>query len=455
MRKILLPILFLTVFGAAISPVRADMNISASPLNGSDSIRFGRVDFTAATNAEVHLRFTSTDGKPYQVFQRLIDPIVNEQGQTAGSEAVQTYTRNKSNSYGTIYLNSPGPLSSGEQLIYSSSGAGQSDDVTIVYKIQPERVGAQGDFTGRVMYTVRSAHGGGQQSTFLTISFSGGEEFKSEMKGSTSIDQVTVKYDDGKIEDGSVGISFSGNQGQDVRIYQEVVSIPQNEIFSEMEPDVLVFRTGGSGEGDLKFSSFEPLARKKSLLYESKTSADEFELVYSFNQEAIKNQKAGTFRGNVDLIVETGDKTEKYRIHLEAQIQPIFRLEVTLPPGGVKFGKILPDSPPQEQEVGVAVRTNLQVPYIVFQNIGSSLTNAAGDVIPKDYFTLKVLPDSEDHGKVSPAEYAPVRADQQPIFFSDTRGNSSTFKVVYRLKSFPMMRPGEYTTSIKYSLGEK
>lgn len=437
-------------------PAEAALNLSVNPLNSSNYISFGRGDSVGLNNQEVRIRVTSSDGKPYQVFQRLIDPIVNDQGQSISRQGVETYSLSGSNSFGTLYSNYPEPLTSAEQLIYSSSPNGDSDNITLLYKVNHDHLGASGTFRGRIVYTVRSLGGSAPESSFLNILVEGGETFRIDVKGSSSFNDVVVKYDDGKLDGGYIHVSFSGNPGETIRVYQHMAAMPQNELLEEVADEIIVFRTTDAENARVNVPSWEPVTRNKTLLYESDAGNAEFHIAYSLNEDALPALKAGKYQSKCKIVVRRGDQTtDEYDTNFTLDVLPVFKLEVELPPEGIKFKKILPDSPPQEQELNVTVKSNLGAPYIVMQNIGSPLTNAEGDVIPEQYFTMKTTPVEVEGGKPAQEEYAPVPAGYQPIFFSDKRGSSAIFKVLYRLRSFPEIRPGDYSTAITYSLGEK
>lgn len=456
MKNLILVLTVLLVIGLCGSgiPAGAAVNLSVNPLNSGDSIRLGHVDAAEEVSSEVKIRITASDGKPYQVFQRLIDPLVSEQGQPLNRDAVESYTLSHSNAYGTLYGDYPEGLSSGEQLLYSSGGTGESDVFTVVYKVRGDRLGASGNFLGRVMYTVRSAGGSDQDTAYLNVTLTGGGRFQTDVKGSLSRDEARIVYDDGKIEDGYVRISFTDNPGTRIRVFQQQVSVPQNDLFEEIGRDVIVMKTEGAA-GGIQDPSWTPLKTGKTLLFESESPSGEWDVIYSLNKEAVKNQKAGVYRGQIKLFVETAEKSEEFSLNLEADVRPLFRLEVELPPGGIRFAKVLPEMPPQEQEIAVAVKTNLGKPYVVIQSLGSLLTNAGGDVIPEKYFTMKGALVEAAGGTLAQSEDTPVTRKEQPVFFSDGRGSPASFKVLYRLRSFSEMKPGDYSTAITYSLGEK
>ena len=106
----------------------ANVSLSVNPIDGSNSLRFDSVPAAGMENKEeVHIRVSSTNGNRYQVFQRILEPIVDEKGDSLNLQAIETQTLSNSNSYGTLYLQNSDHLSMGDQLLYSSSQSGQSD----------------------------------------------------------------------------------------------------------------------------------------------------------------------------------------------------------------------------------------------------------------------------------------------------------------------------------------
>ena len=85
---------------AAVNFAQASVHLSVNPVTGGTSLRFGRVGGDLDVNKEVRLRVSSDEGKQYQVYQRLVEPLVNDQGASLGVDAVSTYTLNNSNASG-------------------------------------------------------------------------------------------------------------------------------------------------------------------------------------------------------------------------------------------------------------------------------------------------------------------------------------------------------------------
>jgi hypothetical protein len=141
-------------------------------------------------------------------------------------------------------------------------------------------------------------------------------------------------------------------------------------------------------------------------------------------------------------------------VNLEAHVAPVFEINVELPPGGVDFANLLPNSPPETREVLVRVQSNLGKPYMVIQKVVSPLSNEKGEAIAEVAFSLKEEFIGSASGKLAHTDFKPVSPGDATLFFSDTQGSSAEFKVIYRLRAYPEMTPGDYRTEIVYSLGE-
>ena len=110
----------------------ASVSLSVNPADGSNSLRFEPVVQVGIENKqEIHIRVNSTGGSQYQVFQRILEPMVNEKGDAFNLQAIGTQTLSNSNSSGTLYLQNADRLSMSDQLLYSSSQGGESDSFII------------------------------------------------------------------------------------------------------------------------------------------------------------------------------------------------------------------------------------------------------------------------------------------------------------------------------------
>jgi len=437
-------------------PVRSDaaLSLSVTPVQGGTSLRIGRLVDGQEVNKEVRIRITSSDGKQYQVFQRLSNPLTNERGQALNRDAIKSYSIVGSNSAGSLYLQNIENLSAGDQLLYSSNPAGTGDTFTVVYSFLADRIGASGDFFGKIQYTLRAVGASGHDDVFLNVFLEASGNLKFEVEGSTFKGAVHLDTQSEKNRSGFVRLSFDGNNAQGIKIYQEVEIFPQNELFRELREAALVFVATGNVRGILHQNERSALTRKRTLLYSSNAEEDNFDVQFALEESLLNELKAGNYKGRVRYIVDTDSGQEIYPINLEINIHPIFNLTIDLPPGGVSFTRLFPSSPSQEKEVLVHVFSNLGKPYMVMQSLASALTNEKGVVIKNDYFTMREDLIEGEMGKVAHSDYHAVKDGDSTIFYSDRQGSPASFKVRYRLRSYPEISPGDYTTSIVYSLGE-
>jgi hypothetical protein len=430
----------------------AALNLSANPADGGNTLRMGRVDGALEINKAVKLRISASDGKQYQVYQRLEDSLVNERQNILDSQAVNSYAVGGSNASGTLYAQQYEPLHFNDQLIYTSAPDGQSDSLTIVYNVDPQRINASGNYVGRIAYTVRSL-GGSQDEVFLNVYLEASGQFRAEVTGATSHDGISLKYNHRSDKEDSIRVRFSGNVGDEVKIYQEVRNFPRDDSGQDLEASALEFSTSGA-HGELYHAAPEPVGRKKVLIYKSRETEDEFEIKFGLNAERLATLKSGTYRGTIVLTVDAPTGPQEFPMDVGITVEPIFEVNVSLPPGGIKFAHLLPTDPPQVQEVDVEVKTNLGRPYMVIHSMATPLTTPRGDQIKSDNFTMKMELVGNTSGKAEAGDFMPVRTGDMPVFFSDAKGSPAQFKVFYRLRSNPDVAAGDYTAPIVFSLGE-
>jgi len=444
---------FLLVLGAAHTSSAA-LNLSVSPLSGGTTLRFGRVSSGSTTNREVRVRVTNTGGAQYQVFHRVIDQFVNEENAPLAADAMSTYTLIGSNALGTLYAPSPERLGFTDQLLYSSGQSGDSDSFTVVYALEGGRLSASGNYLGRIQFFARPVGGPSQDSAILNVTIEASGEFKFTIEGSEARDAVRLSPKNGQAQEGFVQIDFKENLGNTITVYQEAEAFPQDELFNELAAGVVLFAAAGSSSAELQPQTLTPVMRKRTQVYTSKESKDSFRLNFALDKDKLAEQKAGTYQGTLRYIIDDGGREEAHLVRLTVEVEPVFLIEVDLPPQGLTFERLLPDSPPIVRQLEVEVRSNLGKPYIIMQNVASPLTNGQGTELPQQYFTYKGELAGRPAGKLAATDFVQVPGGETSLFISDNQGSPSRFNISYRLRPFPAMVPGDYTTSIRYSLGE-
>jgi len=433
----------------------AALNLSVNPVDGSSSLRFDRFSTAQGNKQEIHIRVSSTNGNRYQVFQRILEPIMNDKGEALNLQAIETQTLSNSNVAGTLYLQNSDRLSMSDQLLYSSSQGGDNDGFIIGYSLNQSLINSSGSFRGRLVFTVRGMGNDASDQVTIDVLLETSSSLKITVKGAhdpnrihlkgTSTSEKTADY---------VNVSFSGNLGKEVRIYQETETFPQNETDELLGAGVLQLEAQGETEG-LRIQGLSPLGNSRSLIYSSNKSEDSFIIYYMLNAQQSQKQDAGSYVGKVKYIVETDQGSQEFPIEVQSDIAPVFSVNITPPPGGVSFAHVLANSPPQDEVVQVSVLSNLHKPYQVLQELQTGMTNQQGKEFNNKYFTIQVEIPTGQKGQTDFTEFSPVQTGEYPIYTSDSGGSGATFDVVYRMTGYQFMNPGDYKTPIRYSLNQK
>jgi len=434
----------------------ATISLSVNPIDGSNSLRFGSVPVAGSeSKQEIHIRVNSTSGGRYQVFQRILEPMVNEKGDTLNLQAIGAQTLSNSNSSGTLYLQNSDRLSMSDQLLYSSSQGGVSDSFIIGYSLDQSIMNASGSFRGRLVFTVRGMGNDDSDQVTIDVLLDTTSNLKVSVKGVQNPNRIHIQGSDTTEKTGnSVTVSFSGNRNQEVRIYQETETFPQNETDQQLGADVLQMDAQGDTEG-LRAGGTRSLGNNRTLIYSSNKDEDSFIIYFLVNANQVQQQDAGSYAGSIKYIVETDQGTQEFPIDLQCDIPPMFTINITTPAGGVSFSHVLANSPPQDEEVVVTVLSNLHKPYQVLQDLQTSMTNQQGKEFDSKYFTLQVEVPPGQKGQTDFTEFSPVQTGEYPIFSSDSMGSGATFKVLYRLQGYVQMSPGSFLAPIRFSLNQK
>lgn len=454
-KKIIIIIIIISAISLnlTISVVCAALNLSVNPIDGGNSLRFGRIDTQSSLNKEVKLRISSTGEGQYQVFQRLVDPFINQRGQTANINAIQSSSLSGSNSSGSLYLQDGQELTFSDELIYTSDSNGMSDSFTLIYQVNPAAFDISGNYYGKIIYTVRPVSGSQQDQFVLNMFFDLSEELSFEVKSDSGLD--IVRLDSQNISDG-VNFEFDINNsfGSNVKIYSELINPIVNDLGNKIDYDsinlTIDFMEGNSGV----LSSTLKLNDKSELICDVDQSVVKFILNFKLNKDKILNQIAGKYFGKIRFSLESEGLSKTHDVDIEINIQPTFELYVKYPEDGMGFSKLIPTDKPKEKEVLVTVNSNIGKPYFVNQSINAFLINEDGCELDKNNFEIKQKLIEGYSGRIENAGYQPILSSDTAIFYSDNIGSSAKFKVFYRLTPYLDMKAGNYKASLIYSLGE-
>ncbi len=434
----------------------ANVSLSVNPVDGSNSLRFERTPSARIENKqEIHIRVSSTNGNRYQVFQRILEPIVNEKGDALNLQVLETQTLSNSNSSGTLYLQNSDHLSMSDQLLYSSSQGGESDAFIIGYSLNQGLINASGKFRGRLVFTVRGMGNDSSDQVTIDVLLETSSSLKISVKGAHHPTRIHIQGSDTSEKTADfVNVSFSGNKAQEIRIYQEVETIPQNETDQELGANVLQLDAQGQTEG-LRIQGPSALRPGRSLIYSGNKDEDNFLVYFLVNADQAQRQAAGSYAGRIKYVVETDQGNQEFPIDIQCVIPSVFTMTIVTPPGGVNFSHVLANSPPQEKQVVVTVSSNLNKPYQVLQDLQTNMTNSQGKEFDSKYFTVQVQIPSGQKGQTDFTEFSPARTGEYPVFSSDSMGSGATFTVVYRLQGYAQMSAGDFLAPIRFSLNQK
>ncbi|MEI6437819.1 MAG: hypothetical protein WCO69_03600 [Candidatus Omnitrophota bacterium] len=433
----------------------AAVTLSINPVDGSNSLRFREAD-GFNDRKEIRIRVNSTDGKRYQVFQRLNEPMVNEKGESLDLRAMQTAAMPNSNGSGTLYTQSLDKLGMGEQLLYTSGQGGESDSFVVAYGIDPTVFNGNGNFAGRLVFTARAIGEPAQDQSFVNISVeSRTDTWKAVLSGGRNRAIVRVKDTDvdPSLAD-FIKLSFSGNSGANVRVTQEVGNLPRNAAGAELVPGVLKFSVEGANAEGVKAADAVPLTWAGTVLYYGRGDANDLMVRFFVDPAIIAAQDAGLYNGKMKYVIETEKGREELLMDIELEIKPVFTVDVSLPLEGVSFANVLPNAPATDREVEVKVSTNLHRPYQVLQDLTAPMSNDKGEEMKKDYFTVKVEVPAEVKGRTKFTDFVPMLTGERPVFSSDAQGSPAVFKVIYRLQGYPQMSGGNFKAPIRFSLNQ-
>lgn len=446
-------VFLIMIFLAGIIVESGAATISLSPIAGGSTLQFSRSEVLSGTSRELRIRITSTESDQYQVFQRWVQPLTSSSGGGLQRDFLKYYGLSGSNGFGTLYGQVPEFISMGDRLVYTSAPNGSSDSFVLVYQVDRERLSSAGQFSGRLLISLRPIGSGQAQEAYLDVFVDADLNFKFEL---SSLDGGNViRLDDAILSDDTMIASFEGNAGE-LRVYQEVLS-PISLLGDKrnlVKGQVSYLTKGSSGDG---IKVFEPkiLEFGRDLIYRSYKDADSFDIVYAFDPDNTFPLSAGTYRGQIRYIVETSQGQQFFDADIEVIIDPVFEIILEFPDGKIDFANLYPGASPQERRVLVKVNSNLEKPYAVSQHLVGALQNDQRGTIDPEHFLIKTVLDDETPGKGKFLKFAPVDdSGNQFLYRSDEAGTPVEFEVYYRVVPYSDMSAGDYRTEITYTLGE-
>ena len=446
---------FIIIFVSFCLPAQAVLDIKISPADGYNTIRFGHIN-DIDVSKEVRFRIISTEGKQYQVFQRLLEPLSNERGEMPSRSVIHSTALLGSNSTGTLHMQSDLPLSYNDQVLYTSSNNGLGDEFTMVYQVDQSAINFSGEYIGKILYVVRSIGDGSQDEEILTVLLYATDDFSYDFQFSAGQEKILLEVDEKSLLNGEsfIKLTYNGFRGEMLKITQELLTPLLNEMNEEIDPALVMthvtsdFAIDGILDNDLNLE-FGP-----KIVFQSPSTKDSVLMGFKVDSDQIKHVKAGKYSGMLRYTLETAENKFVKDIDITVDIAPIFYLSLTFPDEGMKFERVLPVTPPQIRDVLVTVHSNLKKSYAVVQSAQHGLINEDGYEMESKYFEMKGEIIDGFSGRIESPAYTSFPVGETPVFISDGEGRPSQFKVYYRLTPYRQMEAGNYMTSIVYSLSE-
>ena len=428
-------VIFFFGWAGLIQVCLAAASLSASPIDGGDTLRFEQMSIAGLENSkEVQIRVSSNHAKRYQVFQKVLE---------SNLQVIETQVFPFSNASGTLQEQVPVHLSLKDQLLYTSSQDAQDDSFIVKYFLNNNFINTGGNLTGKIVFTLRFMDGSVPKQVGLNVLLDNSLVLNVSVTGGYEPARVNIRDFDTKIKTADfVKISFSGNKGQKVRVYQELESPLQNEMAQKMDMNALQIAPQVDKE-NLHVWGVSPLIVGRTFIYSSSRDEDSFLIYFLVDPNLIDAQDAGSYVGRIKYVVETNTGPQEFPMNIQCAVQPVFTMDVTMPPGGVSFSQGPVNALPQEQEVTVMVTTNLHKQYQVLQNFQKDSDK---------HFLMKVniLPDEQ--GYTDFTDFSPVRKGEYPVFYSNAQGAPTAFKVVYRLEANDKTEMGNFLVPVSFSL---
>ena len=437
----------------------AAASLSVTPLEGGNSLRFGRITSGNTISKQIRIRVTSDLGVKYQVEQRLLEPLKDNTGVMLNYDAFTFYTLRGSNLTGSLYQDSPYRVDTFRRILYVSSVAGTGDSFSIIYSLDPSKINISGNFFGRILYTFTPLGSGGpQREVILNVYFETEKKFQVSLKTSSQ-SSLTLRLSLYKDQlKGYLRISAEVSLGQKYEIKQ-VVQEPFKNEKGEVIPLELVKIFASSNKGQIYASSLTPLTRKPFLVYGSQARGEGDEIVVNFSVDTkdLGNLPSGRFKALILYNIESsGSLVKRLPVDVTLEIKPIFDIEVISgSTGGLYFRNLNSDSGSIEKEIIIKVKTNLNRPYNVIQNLSAPLANQSGNIIPLQFFRLREEKNKDNPGNIIFSQYTPLNLGDTRVFASNAAGDSSEFKIIYSLEVPRDTVGGDYFTGLNYSLVEK
>ncbi len=332
------------------SIAQAALNLTVTPYEGGNSLRFGSVDNTSLINKEVRLRITSTGGAQYRLRQNLLEPMANERGEILRGDALSFYTVRGSNTTGSLYLDTPRRLSSRDDIIYTSNRSGDSDSFIIIYSFNGHKLSQSGHFAGRIMYTLDSMGGEPPQTFILNISLDAHSNFDVKIESVSGGSRLKIDTESEATSKTSLKVMMSSKCAGKVSIYQELDYPMSNNQGKILKNGILKFFVSDVSSGKEYYRNPTVLEQKRTLIYSSQDKCENFYVNFVIDRNLLSNVAAGIYRGKLIYTIQLGEVNKVIPVDVEVDIRKIFDIKV-ISKKGLSFFNVKPNTPPEERIV--------------------------------------------------------------------------------------------------------
>jgi hypothetical protein len=454
---------------------QAVFDLSVTQIEGGFDLKFDKIettDFKAVR--QMRVRVNSDTGKPYRVFQQIIQPPATDQGRVLNPDQFKMYALQGSNSQGALIYRPEEPVSQAQTLVYTSNASGGNDTFQLVYTVTPKADQVPGSYYGRMSFILVPVDMALSQvvvNVQIYIELAAGSSAAADIVTNTGTDRIEIDTEklqvtrEGLLEGTwpQVHVKVSGPVGASYRIYQalEAGDVTSAEGY-DFDLETITVNFSGARQGMLSAAATLREARQRQLIYTSdpQGASDEVTITYK-PTENFRLSRAGLYRGRLVIFVESDqmggpDSSTKKTLDVVLNVAPLFDIRVysqDVEGVALRFGDVNYKGGPKSSENEIFVETNLGKPYGIIVKVGSPMVNQEGDKVPPEDFVMKVKDVvSEETPKSYAAEFVPVQEGEHPIFSSGSSGKSARMKVEYRLTMRPESRAGNYNTQIGYSL---
>lgn len=352
------------------------------------------------------------------------------------------------------------PVSSIER-IYTSDPSGREITFTLVYGIKDSENIRAGHYYGQISFTLRPIDSSRSQVTkyldvYVTISR---EEARPSIEITTPTGARTItlnsKREGAQAFDAIVKIN---GQFKNLFSIKQVLTKPfESNEGNQLDYEAVNFVVQEARKG-VPINQLTPLSSRQQIVYTSgaKGEADE-SFVITYSLADLAKQKAGRYNSRIQYLLEEVGKPSTLLDTLELEVENERIFEIVFTPqdqkGAIEFNNLKPKEPPKINEVIIEIKTNVGKKYQVIQKVYSDLTNKEGNIIPSEQFTLRAE-SLDTKGKLKFPKNEEIKKGDTVLFVSDEKGSSDKFKVIYELTIPDVIKGGDYSTKIAYSLLE-